>query len=84
MERERIRSRAGLAVERSPERMGGDVTPLMAPSRDRREAPAHWSGLEDFLAVLPRVFATHTRRRATGRREIANDRSRSTFGNDAA
>ena len=84
MERERTRSRADLAVERSPERMDGDVIPLMAPSRDRREAPAHWSGLEGFLAALPRVFATHTPRRATGRREIANDRSRATFGNDAA
>jgi len=79
MERERTRSRADLAVLRSPESVGGGARPLR-PSRDRRGSSDHWSGLHGFLAALPRVFGSASR----DGREIANDRPRSTFGNDAA
>ena len=78
MTRERTRSQ--VTEERPPERMGGNVLPLTAPSRGRRAPSAPWGGLEDFLAALPRVFAA----RGTAGREIADRHARSTFGDDAA
>ena len=83
MERERIRSRAGLAVRRSPGLMGRDGTPSAQP-RERRGPSLHWSGLQGILAALPRVFATPARDRASSGRGIATNPGRSTFDGGAA
>lgn len=80
MPRERTRSHVALTVERPSERMGGNVQPLSARTRTRRAPSASWDGLESFLAVLPRVFAS----RPDGRHAIAMARGQATFGDDAA
>jgi hypothetical protein len=82
MKREHTRSQAALVVERSPERRG-NVLSLMARIGERREPSARRSGLEGFLAALPRLFPARAGSGADGGR-FATDRSRSTFGNDAA
>ena len=84
MERERIRSLAVLTAERSAKGMGGDVLPLTARIRKPSGPAVHWSGLDSFLAALPRVFPSGARGRADGGRAKEIGRSRSTFGNDAA
>ena len=78
MTRERTRSQVAPTVERPSERMGGNVVPLTASTRERRVSAARWDGLENFLAALPQVFGLPTQ---DGRE---NDRRRPTFGNDAA
>lgn len=65
MKRERTRSRAALAMARSTERLRGDVVPLAARPRERRAASPPWSGLEGFLAALPRVLTSRAESRAT-------------------
>lgn len=82
MKREHTRSRAVLVVERSSERRG-NVPSLMARTRKGRGPSACRSGLEGFLAALPRLFPARAGGAADGGR-LAPDRSRSTFGNDAA
>jgi len=84
MERERIRSLAVLTAERSPKRIGGDVPPLSARTRERPGPSVHWSGFDSFLAALPRVFPSRARGRADVGRGQATGRSSSTLGNDAA
>lgn len=76
----RARCHVALTVERPPERTGGNVRPLTAPTRGRRAPSVRWDGLGDFLAALPRVFAA----RGRADRDIANRRTRSPFGDGAA
>ena len=81
MKREHTRSRAVLVVERSSERRG-NVPSLMARTRKGR-GPSAPVRTEGFLAALPRLFPARAGGAADGGR-LAPDRSRSTFGNDAA
>jgi hypothetical protein len=83
MKREHTRSRAALVVERSPERRDNEVLSLTARIPARRGPSARRNGLEGFLAALPRMFPACAGGGADGGR-FATDRSRSTFGNDAA
>lgn len=84
MKRERARSRVALTTERPPARMDDNVRRLADRTRERREPSAHRSGLEGFLAALPRVFPARAASRAARAHGIANDYLRSTYGDDAA
>jgi hypothetical protein len=80
MKPQHSRSRAVLTLKRSSQRTGADVTPLTARFRERQDPSARWTGLEGFLAALPRLFPA----RVDGGPAIATGRAHSTFDNDAA
>ena len=84
MKRERTPSRVALTTERPPERMDDNVLRLSDRLREPREPSVDRSGLEGFLAALPRVFPSRADSRALRAREVANDHVRATYGDDAA
>ena len=84
MKRERTPSRVALTMERPPERMDDNVLRLTDRLRARREPSAYRSGLEGFLAALPRMFSMRAGNRAARAHEVLNEHVRSTYGDDAA
>jgi len=52
-----LRPRAAETAERSPDRAGADGIPGTTRTRERGGSFAQPSGLESFLAAIPRVFA---------------------------